>query len=134
MRLADISGGLVKALTGIDLSQGIVPALLGRDNIIGGLAGQTGVEIDPSGMIKIPGMSPFPVAEPEPENILMPFRKGSNDFDQLRGRPPSPYAYTHGFADFDVYGMPTYDLPGGEITPQEMDDINRKYPIGGTSY
>jgi len=132
MRLADISGGLVKALTGIDLSQGIVPALLGRDNIIGGIAGQTGVKLDPSGMIQIPGMSPFPVAEPEPEIEL--YRKGSNDFDQLRGRPPSPYAYTHGFGDFDVYGMPTYDLPGGPITPQEMDDINRKYPIGGTSY
>ena len=118
MRFADITGGLVKTLTGLDLSQGIVPALLGRNNIIGGLGGQTGVEIDSSGMIRIPGMSPFPKAEPEPKNILMGYPQHTYD-DYPR----------HTYADFDGNYNYTGPLPGGPITKAEIEQMNRDYPI-----
>ncbi len=111
MRFADITGGLLQALTGIDPSKGIVPALLGQDNILGGLAGQTSAQI--------PGMSPLPVTKFEPEY-------------ELYGYPQRPYDDypQHTWADFG----PNYEykgpLPGGPITKAEMDKMNRDYPIG----
>ena len=44
--------GIFGSLTGVDTSQGIVPGMLSEGNLIGGLAGMTGVNLGPGGVAK----------------------------------------------------------------------------------
>jgi hypothetical protein len=104
MRFADIFGkGLVGALTGIDLTDMVMK---------GGLVGST------TGM-KMPGLKDFLIMSegkeiPFNERSLKPYHKDYN-----HGR-------THGIGDFDGNYNPTF----GDFTPEEIERMNKMYPIG----
>lgn len=119
MRFADIFGkGLVGALTGIDLTDmvmkgGLVGAATGVNLADGGLLGAA------TGM-KTPGLGGGLTdlllrPEDKAEVKQMPYKKGQR---------------LHGIADFDANYNPTYEIPGGPITPEEMQRMNQMYPIG----
>lgn len=137
MRFADIFGkGLVGALTGIDLTDmvmkgGLVGAATGVNLADGGLLGAA------TGM-KTPGLSggltdlllrpgdksevkkmPYYPGKDEGGLMQMPYYPGAQKGQRL-----------HGIADFDGNYNPTYEIPGGPITSEEMQRMNQMYPIG----
>jgi len=144
MRFADIFGkGLVGALTGIDLTDmvkkgGVVGAITGF-NPTDGLAGAdewtkagvlghlidgdlTGAFTNPifrpkdkAGIIK----GPYKPDEDDGGFIQMPYYPGAQKGQRL-----------HGIADFDGNYKPTYEIPGGPITAEEMQRMNQMYSIG----
>tara|TARA_B100002019_G_scaffold152186_1_gene131164 strand:- start:5867 stop:6286 length:420 start_codon:yes stop_codon:yes gene_type:complete len=135
MRFADIFGkGLVGALTGIDLTDmvmkgGLVGAATGVNLANGGLLGAA------TGM-KSPGLSSDgrfhdfllrPGDNAGVEN--MPYYPGK-DNGGLMQMPYKKGQRLHGIADFDGNYNPTYEIPGGPITPEEMQRMNQMYPIG----
>lgn len=133
MRFADIFGkGLVGALTGIDLTDmvrkgGLVGAATGVNLADGGLLGAA------TGM-KAGGLTDFLYRpEDKSKNKLMPYYP-EQDNGGLMQLPYYPGAQKnqrlHGFADFDGSYNPTYEIPGGPITPEEMQRMNQMYPIG----
>ena len=133
MRFADIFGkGLVGALTGIDFT---------KEFVEGGLLGTTtGVNLADGGLLgaatgmKIPGLSDL-VARPGDKGEIqkMPYYPGSKEeYIPLNERSLQPYhkgynhGMTHGIADFDGNYNPTF----GDFTPEEIQRMNKMYPIG----
>ena len=133
MRFADIFGkGLVGALTGIDFT---------KEFVEGGLLGTTtGVNLADGGLLgaatgmKIPGLSDL-VARPGDKGEIqkMPYYPGSKEeYIPLNERSLQPYhkgynhGMTHGIADFDG----NYNSTFGDFTPEEIQRMNKMYPIG----
>ena len=119
MRFADIFGkGLIGALTGIDLTDmvmkgGLVGAATGVNLADGGLLGAA------TGM-KTPGLGGGLT-----DLLLRP-----EDKAEVKQMPYKKSQRLHGIADFDANYNPTYEIPGGPITPEEMQRMNQMYPIG----
>jgi len=118
MRLADISGGLIGALTGIDLTDMVM-----NGGLVGAVTGR-----------KAGGLGDFLYRqEDKSENKHMPYYPGQDDGGLMK-LPYYPGTQKnqrpHGFADFDGNYDPTFDIPGGPITSEEMQRINQMYPIG----
>ena len=62
------------------------------------------------------------------------FEKGPFNPNQTYNNEPlqpyhKDYKGVHGIADFNHNYDPTFDIPGGPITPQEMQRMNKNYPI-----
>lgn len=133
MRFADIFGkGLVGALTGIDLTDMVMK---------GGLVGAaTGVNLADSGLLgaatgmKTPGLQDFLLRPGNKAEIISgPYKPGEDDgrFVQMPYYPGAQKGQRlHGIADFDGSYNPTYKIPGGPITSEEMQRMNKMYPIG----
>ena len=118
MRFADIFGsGLVGALTGIDLTDMVMK---------GGLVGAA------TGM-KTPGLQDFLLRPGNKAGIISgPYKPGEDDggFMQMPYYPGTQKGQRlHGIADFDGNYNPTYKIPGGPITSEEMQRMNKMYPI-----
>ena len=110
MRFADIFGkGLVGALTGIDLTDMVM-----KGGLVGAATGK-----------KTPGLGGGLT------DLL--FRHGDKNDGGLMQMPYYPGTQKsqrlHGIADFDGNYNPTFNIPGGPITPEEMQRMNQKYPI-----
>ena len=133
MRFANIFGkGKVGALTGIDLTDmvmkgGLVGAATGVNLADGGLLGAaTGMKTSGLGG----GLTDL-LFRPEDKAGVekMPYYPGKDDggFVQM---PYKKGQRLHGIADFDGNYNPTYEIPGGSITPEEMQRMNQMYSIG----
>ena len=133
MRFADVFGkGLVGALTGIDLTDMVMK---------GGLVGAaTGVNLADGGLLgaatrtKTPGLTDLLLRPEDKAGIISgPYKPGEDD-GGLMQMPYYPGAQKgqrlHGIADFDGNYNPTYEIPGGPITREEMARMNQMYPIG----
>lgn len=123
MRFADIFGkGLVGALTGIDLTDmvmkgGLLGAATGMKTpgLSGGLTDLLFKHGDKAEAKKMP----YYPGRDEGGLMQMPYYPGTQKGQRL-----------HGIADFDGNYNPTYEIPGGPITPEEMQRMNQMYPIG----
>ena len=119
MRFADIFGkGLVGALTGIDLTDMVM-----KGGLVGAATGmKTPVLQD---LLLRPGnkagiiSGPYKPGEDDGGFVQMPYYPGAQKGQRL-----------HGIADFDGSYNPTYKIPGGPITSEEMQRMNKMYPIG----
>jgi len=101
MRLADLSGGLLAALTDKDMSQGVIPGLLGNKDLSGGITGLLVEDGYPS---------------------LTNIQKNDGIFGKLpslMGQGP----LSHGFGDFNGDGFFKGDLGGGPMTEAEKRNI-----------
>ena len=109
MRFADaLKGGLLGLVTGKDMSQGVIPGLLGKD-MTGGIAGLLGGDGYPS---------------------LTNIQKNDGIFGKapsLLGQGP----FSHGFGDYDGDGFYKGDLGGGAMTEAEKRKIvgNGKFQL-----
>lgn len=137
MRFADIFGnGLVGALTGIDLTDMVM-----KGGLVGAATGVNPTDLITSGGLlgaatgmKTPGLGGGltdmvlrPGDKVGAEN--MPYYPGKDD-GGLMQMPYKKSQRLHGIADFDANYNPTYEIPGGPITPEEMQRMNQMYPIG----
>ena len=137
MRFADIFGnGLVGALTGIDLTDMVM-----KGGLVGAATGVNPTDLITSGGLlgaatgmKTPGLGGGltdmvlrPGDKVGVEN--MPYYPGKDD-GGLMQMPYKKSQRLHGIADFDANYNPTYEIPGGPITPEEMQRMNQMYPIG----
>ena len=118
MRLADIFGkGLAGAITGIDLTDlvnqgGLGGQVIGKPVMSGGLTDFLFRQGDKKGL----------------DNFLL---KPGQTFNNKPLQPyHKNYGGMHGIADFDNNYNPTFDIPGGSITSDEMQRMNKNYPIG----
>tara|TARA_R100001163_G_scaffold64774_2_gene59853 strand:+ start:172 stop:585 length:414 start_codon:yes stop_codon:yes gene_type:complete len=133
MRFADIFGkGLVGALTGIDLTDmvmkgGLVGAATGVNLADGGLLGAaTGMKTSGLGG----GLTDLLLRPEDKAGVeKMPYYPGKDDGGLVQ-MPYKKGQRLHGIADFDGNYNPTYEIPGGSITPEEMQRMNQMYPIG----
>lgn len=117
MRLADISGGLIGAL-GIDLTDIVM-----NGGLLGAATGR-----------KAGGLGDFLYRpEDKSKNKQLPYFPGQDDGGLMK-LPYYPGTQKnqrlHGIADFDGSYNPTFDIPGGPITSEEMQRMNQMYPIG----
>ncbi len=108
MQFADLSGRLLSAITGKDMSQGVIPGLLDKD-MTGGLAGMLVEDSYPS---------------------LTNIQKNDGIFGKLpslMGQGP----FSHGFGDYDGDGFYKGDIGGGSITEAEKRKIvgNGKFQL-----
>jgi len=137
-RFADaLKGGLLGLVTGKDMSQGVIPGLVDKD-MSGGIAGLFDGDDYPS-LTNIQknsgGLTDFLYRHKDKSEIKnMPYYPRQND-GGLMQLPYYPGTQKdadglHGFADFDGNYDPTFDIPGGPITSEEMQRMNKMYPIG----
>lgn len=143
MRFADIFGkGLVGALTGIDLTDMVM-----KGGLVGAATGVNPTDLIANGGLlgaatgkKTPGLSSdgrfhdFLLRPGDKAGIISgPYKPGEDDggFIQMPYYPGAQKNQRlHGIADFDGNYNPTYEIPGGPITSEEMQRMNQMYPIG----
>ena len=128
MRLADVFGkGLVGAITGIDLTD-----LVNQGGLVGAA---TGMKMP--GLSGMGGLTDFLYRHENKGKIKnMPYYPGQDDggLMQLPYYPGTQKGQRlHGIADFDGNYNPTFDIPGGPITPKEMQRMDKMYPLGNIS-
>jgi len=124
-RFANILGqGLVGSLTGIDLTDMVNK---------GGLLG-TATGIETPGLSAMGGLTDLLYRPGDKAGInKMPYYSGQDNggLMQLPYYPGTQKGQRlHGIADFDGNYNPTFDIPGGPITPEERQRMNKNYPIG----
>jgi hypothetical protein len=120
MRFADIFGkGLIGTLTGIDLTN-----MVRRGGLVGEATG-----------MKTPGLDqdlldlfdPHPALRNKGDYVLL--REKEIPFNERSLKPYHKgynHGMTHGIADFDGNYNPTF----GDFTPDEIQRMNKMYPIG----
>ena len=112
-----LKGGLVGAATGMNPTD-----LIASGGILGAATGKT------------PGLTDFLLRPEDKGGIISgPYKPGGDDggFMQMPYYPGAQKGQRlHGIADFDGNYNPTYEIPGGPITREEMARMNQMYPIG----
>ena len=134
MRFADIFGkGLVGAITGIDLTDmvnqgGVLGALTGVNLADGGLLGAATGNKTP-GLSGMGGLTDLLLRPGDKGGIVKGPYKPDEDAGGLIQMPYKPGQRTHGIADFDGNYNPTY----GDFTAEEIQRMNKLYPLGNIS-